>query len=846
MTKHEAQTRHATRGTRPVCGEGERERKRYTHRNNGLSRHIHTHKHKHTVLHLATLNLQTMPAPTAPPTQSQLANAAAAKGEDAHIIDTTEKGNNDKNVKIDKSEKQSRRRSMSAFTFHSNKSFDQPKRRSFSSKQNNNATSNRRSFSHSATPSITTSNSLSDGRKNTRSVSGSGMFFSSPHFASSTPNLAHKTSKYIDSELRASHSKVNVGGKNIVSLTVPTILHKCCDFIINTPPIEGLFRMNGSIKQVNQIEMDLAANIDSYSFKNDHPAAILDIAVVLKRWIAKLDDGVITADVCHLLTQIQKESKNIEYPSEVDDDDDDDIESIIDMENTVSISPVKQQHQCQSQLNDITSAPESEPDEPVKPVEVTVSSSTPITSRRPSTMPAYKSYYSSALRTLPIENLHLLLYLLDVLYKLSDPQISTITKMHTSNLAKVFQLNIFRSVDLITSLKSFSTEDLKSSYNSNEELLTHLIEQTPLILDDLSEFITQQQPQMERILNFAPSSSDSIEHSAIDIPSQAHSSDSSLGSSIFVKKRHTASPHDFYSSRNSSMEHIPHSGSRAKELDRVLEPCVEKPSAPVTPIAGVQRMSFETLRREDAVSDDVVAAVGRFSHLAQDDNNDHNNDHNYDIHHHHVNTKGKENLHHSKLYEHRADDNHHSQDLQELQVKKGKRKSFFGMISSMRKSSMPVTEVNHPVQQETRKSMEAEMIISEPKKEIVSETKQVAGESTNKSQELRSSPTPSDKIREQLSLLEPSNVDVGVESFATNTLSPSAIPPEPKSVALQMPLQSVDNSHAAKASSGESNMSSSDMVKDKNRDKEKPKEKEKEKEKDNKEKRRFSLFKFRK
>jgi hypothetical protein len=162
----------------------------------------------------------------------------------------------------------------------------------------------------------------------------------------------------------------------------------------------------------------------------------------------------------------------------------------------------------------------------------------------------------------------------------------------------------------------------------------------------------------------------------------------------------------------------------------------------------------------------------------------------------------------------------------------------------MRKSSMPVTEVNHPVHHETRKSMEAEMIISEPKNEIVPETKQVAGESTNKSQELRSSPTPSDNIRKQLSLLEPSNVDVGVEPCATNTLSPTATPPEPKSVALQMPLQSVDNSHAAKASSGESSMSSGDMAKDKNRDKEKPKEKEKEK--DNKEKRRFSLFKFRK
>lgn len=56
----------------------------------------------------------------------------------------------------------------------------------------------------------------------------------------------------------------------------------------------------------------------------------------------------------------------------------------------------------------------------------------------------YKTCYSKSLTKLPIENLHLVLYLIYFLNYLSKPEISQITKMHSLNLSKVFQLNFLK------------------------------------------------------------------------------------------------------------------------------------------------------------------------------------------------------------------------------------------------------------------------------------------------------------------------------------------------------------------------------------------------------------------
>ncbi|TID15042.1 hypothetical protein CANINC_004713 [Pichia inconspicua] len=499
--------------------------------------------------------------------------------------------------------KQSRRRSISAFTFHSNTSFDQQKRRSFSNTRN--------SISVSTTPgsNVTMMNPLY-GIEKRRSLSNnkpkgtSGTrFFSSPQFSSSTPNLSPKQTKYLDNELKLSHCSVSI--ENIV-LIIPTIIQKCCNYILSNPHVEGLFRMNGSIKQIKIIELELSKNLESYDFTSDPSTSVHDVAVVLKRWISKLDDGLLTPMVIDTLTMNQRRLFDEELFSDLDDNDEKTDEAFSELtsnNNNENISNTPNLLLADfNALESITKTDSLVENNDLGDVNIdnsivdmtnsidlinsplkTDSINTP--ERHRPYLYDYNSPYSSSLIKLPIENLHLVLFILHFLNTLSQPQISNITKMHSNNLAKVFQLNFFKSVDLTFGTKSFSTEDLKSSYSNNEQLLTNLIDNIPIILKDVSNFISNEKCQMESILNNTTATSTFMQNT--------------FSNYILSKKKNSS---------NSSIalsDNLPKSVSRTKDLNQVLEPCVEGGSAPSTAVINQTEIIDGTIHNIDTPGETV-------------------------------------------------------------------------------------------------------------------------------------------------------------------------------------------------------------------------------------------------
>ncbi|GME87880.1 unnamed protein product [Ambrosiozyma monospora] len=101
-----------------------------------------------------------------------------------------------------------------------------------------------------------------------------------------------------------------------VSLIVPTIVHKCCEFLLADEPHEGIFRINGSVKKIKMIEEKIdtvgAVNFNFHDCKlhleatsttpeEDTEPNAYDVAMILKRWLSNLDQGLVSDDVHRLL-----------------------------------------------------------------------------------------------------------------------------------------------------------------------------------------------------------------------------------------------------------------------------------------------------------------------------------------------------------------------------------------------------------------------------------------------------------------------------------------------------------------------------------------------------------------
>ncbi|GAV27486.1 hypothetical protein PMKS-000954 [Pichia membranifaciens] len=377
-----------------------------------------------------------------------------------------------------------------------------------------------------------------------------------------------------------------------------------------------------------------------------------------------------------------------DYPSEFEDGDgelfmeaEDSLENIdeklIDMDQSFNLqgSPAKStKSDIKSVLSSAAAAAAAvspltkmRPTKPPTDTTLTPTSTTPTTTATPVVQDhlALDSCYASSLTKLPIENLHLLLYLLSFLHYLAKPEISDITKMHTFNLAKVFQLNFFKSVDLTVGTKSFSTEDLKTSYLMNEELLASMIQNSETIVRDLAFFLNNHRDQMDHLLNV-----------------KAEQKQSNMA---FVKKRNGSSASTKTTntmssiSRNTSIDSSAHANTvRASELSTTLESCEEKEITPVPrDVTKVSRLDdLERLEKTD--EDKEVIRTPNKNTTGDQLENENGKDTNYV---------------HTNSYSDKIKDNTRSSAFPKKDLTK--RRSFFGFLNKW-KQSIPSSDAWHP------------------------------------------------------------------------------------------------------------------------------------------------------
>ncbi|KAG7922299.1 hypothetical protein KL905_002321 [Ogataea polymorpha] len=258
-----------------------------------------------------------------------------------------------------------------------------------------------------------------------------------------------------------------------MTLVVPTFVHKCCQFILSQGPKEGIFRINGSIKKIKKIEALIREQgIDSFEFdtcrvenvdnSEDTAPNAYDAAMVLKRWLSNLADGLITLDVSKSLKTAAASPQEVPVLDETEDAARTAEEaSQTESEDAFSLSSYK-----------------------------TIPTSVEDTDKE-----------KESLENLPLVNLHLFIYLLSFLNKLSQPDVCDITKMPSSNLAKIFQMSFFKVDDLQPQLASAaSTDDLLQNYKANERLLQNWITSYDQLAAKLRSFVADNQEKLKETL----------------------------------------------------------------------------------------------------------------------------------------------------------------------------------------------------------------------------------------------------------------------------------------------------------------------------------------------------------
>ncbi|AOA61703.1 hypothetical protein PP7435_CHR1-1482 [Komagataella phaffii CBS 7435] len=200
--------------------------------------------------------------------------------------------------------------------------------------------------------------------------------------------------------------KLELSGDETLNLRIPEILHNACEFIKNNEPVEGIFRVSGSLKKVKEIEESLSSEqklafegLDLDSF---------DAATIMKRFITRLSLPLVS-------TNLQQRLQLIE-------------------------------------LGDWEG-------------------------------------YAETLESLNKFQLHLLLYLLEFFNSLLQPDVAAVTKMDGKNIARIFQVVLFKSDHYS------SSEDLMVNFESNELVLLSLIENVEQLKEYFSKKDTAQKEQ---------------------------------------------------------------------------------------------------------------------------------------------------------------------------------------------------------------------------------------------------------------------------------------------------------------------------------------------------------------
>jgi len=320
----------------------------------------------------------------------------------------------------------------------------------------------------------------------------------------------------LDNELRKSYSEVDFSDE--CKVIVPTIVSKCVQFLESRDPVEGVFRINGSIRKIKCIETAIqkqgvdSFKFEDFTFENDERPNCYDVAMVLKRWLANLENGLITSQINAKLRRDRMSSKDDMF------DENAELYDCHLQEETQSARQAMPQEE-DTVLADISANTVLIHDNkchsenvPVIKIPVASSSNSSISSSvtldSDSSSPKFYDFTARRLSELPIENLHLFLYLLKFLNRLTEESVVQVTKMTATNLSKIFQLSFFKSDDILS--KSVltnpgcitqSSEDLLQSYKTNEEILHNLISTYPSLCKDLIPTLRKRQHEMDELMS---------------------------------------------------------------------------------------------------------------------------------------------------------------------------------------------------------------------------------------------------------------------------------------------------------------------------------------------------------
>lgn len=332
-----------------------------------------------------------------------------------------------------------------------------------------------------------------------------GSALSTPISGLASPRTPSPVFFKLDEELRSSNSEVQLADD--IKLVVPTIVKKCIDFLEEHDPVEGVFRINGSIRKIKIIESAIKhQGIDDFNFDSFQPEGedlpnCYDVAMVLKRWLANLENGLITPQTSKKLKDDMKAKG----------------EDCFDEEERLGYDYCRAKggrSASDSLASGKAGYDESDIVKATVVLEVSkVDNDSSETLSSASTIKNDSDVVSAAstLAGLPVQNLNLFVYLVNFLSRLSTKEMVQITKMTASNLAKIFQLSFFKSDDLLsrpfctsTSLLTQTSDSLLHGYRVNERLLLRWIQQCDSLTKELQSVVKARDSEMTMLLAEKP------------------------------------------------------------------------------------------------------------------------------------------------------------------------------------------------------------------------------------------------------------------------------------------------------------------------------------------------------
>lgn len=94
---------------------------------------------------------------------------------------------------------------------------------------------------------------------------------------------------------------------------VPSVIFRCLNYLHNNSAegFEGIFRLNGMMSEVNAIEREFNANHDCALEEMTPKPDVYSVATLMKRYLRKVDGGIIIDDIAEEIYHIVKNDENL-------------------------------------------------------------------------------------------------------------------------------------------------------------------------------------------------------------------------------------------------------------------------------------------------------------------------------------------------------------------------------------------------------------------------------------------------------------------------------------------------------------------------------------------------------